>query len=653
MNRLYYASTVREFLNKDKYTIFGEITSNDEFNADDLQKNAWQQEIEILKRELIDFRDGHIIFEYTIPRIGKRIDNILLYKGIVFLLEFKVGEKQYHRYAIDQVTDYALDLNCFHRESQNKLLVPILICTQADNKQNLIEFLKGNILKPICCNENNLKYYIKEICNKFTREDFDAVTWINSVYMPTPTIIEAAQALYTGHHVEDISRSDASAKNLNETTKAISKIVDYSKANKRKSICFVTGVPGAGKTLAGLNIAIQRQNIDKNEHAVFLSGNGPLVNVLQEALTRDDVQRNNVKKNEAQRKVKEFIQLIHHFRDDAISVITPPIEKVVIFDEAQRAWDEDNLADFMLKKKGKANFCMSEPEFLISILDRHKDWATIICLIGGGQEINKGEAAGISGWFEAIRKKFLHWDIYVSDKIDDYEYSQGVSLGTLLQGINYKIVEDLHLSVSLRSFRSENVAAFVKALLDVNKEKAKALYNDIKQNYPIFVTRDFEKAKQWVQQQAKGTQRYGLTASSGAKRLRKYGVWVQNKIDAPEWFLNDRFDVRSSFYLEETATEFDIQGLELDWTIVCWDANLRFTNESFHYYNFKGTKWQHINKKENILYLKNAYRVLLTRARQGFVVFVPNGNQNDPTALPSFYDGLYEYFTDIGIEVLN
>lgn len=211
----------------------------------------------------------------------------------------------------------------------------------------------------------------------------------------------------------------------------------------------------------------------------------------------------------------------------------------------------------------------------------------------------------------------------------------------------------MHLSVSLRSFRSENVAAFVKALLDVNKEKAKALYNDIKQNYPIFVTRDFEKAKQWVQEQAKGTQRYGLTASSGAKRLRKYGVWVQNKIDAPAWFLNDRFDVRSSFYLEETATEFDIQGLELDWTIVCWDANLRFTNGSFHYYNFKGTKWQHINKKENILYLKNAYRVLPTRARQGFVVFVPNGNQNDPTALPSFYDGLYEYFTDIGIEVLN
>lgn len=653
MNRLYYASTVREFTNKDKYTIFGEITSNDEFNADDLQKNAWQQEIEILKRELIDFREGHIIFEYTIPRIGKRIDNILLYKGIVFLLEFKVGEKQYHRYAIDQVTDYALDLNCFHRESHNKLLVPILICTQADNTQNLIEFLKEDILKPICCNENNLKHYIKEICDRFTREDFDALTWINSVYMPTPTIIEAAQALYTGHHVEDISRSDASAKNLNETTKAISKIVDYSKANKRKSICFVTGVPGAGKTLAGLNIAIQRQNIDKNEHAVFLSGNGPLVNVLQEALARDDVQRNNVKKNEAQRKAKEFIQLIHHFRDDAISIITPPIEKVVIFDEAQRAWDEGNLADFMLKKKGKANFCMSEPEFLISILDRHQDWATIICLIGGGQEINKGEAAGISGWFEAIRKKFLHWDIYVSDKIDDYEYSQGVSLGTLLQGINYKIVEDLHLSVSLRSFRSENVAAFVKALLDVNEEKAKALYNDIKQNYPIFVTRDFEKAKQWVQQQAKGTQRYGLTASSGAKRLRKYGVWVQNKIDAPEWFLNDRFDVRSSFYLEETATEFDIQGLELDWTIVCWDANLRFTNGTFHYYNFKGTKWQHINKKENILYLKNAYRVLLTRARQGFVVFVPNGNQNDPTALPSFYDGLYEYFTDIGIEVLN
>lgn len=512
--------------------------------------------------------------------------------------------------------------------------------------------MKDNILEAYCCNEFNIGKYILEVCSLYQRESFSPDSWINSLYMPTPTIIEAAQALYTGHNVEDISRNDASAKNLNQTTKAINNIINYSKANNKKSICFITGVPGAGKTLAGLNIAIERQKVDENEHSVFLSGNGPLVDVLQEALARDDVQRNRTRKTEAIRKAKEFIQIIHHFRDDAISVDTPPIERVAIFDEAQRAWDEPNLTDFMKRKKGVLDFNMSEPEFLISILNRHEGWATIVCLIGGGQEINKGESAGISGWFESLRNNYPDWDVYISNKITDEEYSRGNAFDELVKDINYKIIEDLHLSVSLRSFRSENVAAFVKAVLDVDKDKAKELYTHFNKDYPICITRDLEDAKKWVREKAKGSQRYGMTASSGAKRLRKYGVWVQNKVDAPNWFLNGKDDVRASYFLEETATEFDIQGLELDWTIVCWDANLRFYNDHFEFYNFNGTKWQNINKEDNILYLKNAYRVLLTRARQGFVIFVPKGDENDITMQPEFYTGIYNYLKDIGIEEL-
>ena len=489
-----------------------------------------------------------------------------------------------------------------------------------------------------------------QVCSQYHRDSFNPDNWINSLYMPTPTIIEAAQALYMGHNVDDISRNDASAKNLNQTTKAINEIIDYSKANNKKSICFITGVPGAGKTLAGLNIAIERQKVDENEHAVFLSGNGPLVDVLQEALARDDVERNGTKKTEAMRKAKEFIQIIHHFRDDAISVDTPPIERVAIFDEAQRAWDEPNLTDFMKRKKGVLDFNMSEPEFLISILNRHEGWSTIVCLIGGGQEINKGESAGISGWFESLRNNYPDWNVYISDKITDEEYSKGNSFEELAEGINYKIIENLHLSVSLRSFRSENVAAFVKAVLDVDKAVAKELYKQFNKDYPICITRDLKTAKKWVREKSKGSQRYGMTASSGAKRLRKYGVWVQNKVDAPNWFLNDKDDVRASYFLEETATEFDIQGLELDWTIVCWDANLRFNLNHFEYYNFNGTKWQNINKEDNILYLKNAYRVLLTRARQGFVIFVPTGDENDITMQPDFYDGVHNYLKDIGIK---
>lgn len=653
VKRSYYSNDIQSFLNQDNYSIFGEITTNDQFSAEDLQKNTWNREIEILKRELSQFLDGYIIFEYTIPRIGNRIDNIVIYKGIIFLLEFKVGEKKYPSYAIEQVTDYAFDLSCFHKESHNRLLVPILISTKAHSVKQEIRISKDNVLETICCNEYEIAKYITEVSLKFIQDEIIPDDWINSLYMPTPTIIEAAQALYLGHNVEDISRNDASAKNLNQTTKAINKIIDYSKAHNRKSICFITGVPGAGKTLAGLNIAVERQKIAEDEHAVFLSGNGPLVDVLQEALARDDAKRNHISRKEASRKVKEFIQIIHHFRDDAISVDTPPVEKVAIFDEAQRAWDEQNLTDFMKKKKHIEDFNMSEPEFLISILNRHNDWATIICLIGGGQEINKGESAGIYGWFDSLRNNYPNWDIYVSDKITDDEYSKGHNFAEMTKNMNVNIIEDLHLAVSLRSFRSENVSNFVKALLDVDIDTAKRLYEQFNNDYPVFVTRNLHKAKLWARSQAKGSQRYGLTASSGAKRLRKYGIWVQNKIEATNWFLNGKNDVRSSFHLEETATEFDIQGLELDWTIVCWDADLRFENGDFKHLKFVGTKWQNIKSADNILYLKNAYRVLLTRARQGFVIFVPTGDETDMTAKPEYYDGIYRYLKSVGIKELE
>lgn len=557
MKRAYYSNSIKEFLKQDEITIFGEIVSNDQFSAQDLQKNTWKREIEILKRELSYFESGHILFEYTIPRIGNRVDNVFIYKGIIFLLEFKVGEKTYPNYAIEQVTDYALDLNSFHKESHNKLLVPILVSTEATEESQEIKEIRKNILETYCCNELNIHNYIQEIVENYNKYEFNPIEWVNSIYMPTPTIIQAAQVLYNGHNVKDISRNDASAINLNKTTEEINKIIDSSKTNNRKSICFITGVPGAGKTLAGLNIAIERQKIDKGEHAVFLSGNGPLVDVLREALARDDVERNKTTKKESLRKAEEFIQKIHHFRDDAISTNEAPFEKVVIFDEAQRAWDKENLKDFMGRKKGVKNFEMSEPDFLISILDRHKDWAVIICLVGGGQEINKGESEGIAGWFEAIRNKYKNWDVYISDKIIEEEYLKGKNFNELVKNINYIEKENLHLSVSLRSFRSEKVSNFVKLLLDNDIPNASELYKEIRKDYPIFLTRDINTAKAWIKTKAKGSERYGMIASSGAKRLRKYGIWIQNKVEAEKWFLNPKNDIRSSYFLEETATEFD------------------------------------------------------------------------------------------------
>lgn len=645
MNRYYYADTISDFILKHPITIFGELTDSDQFAADDLQKNTWKAEINMLKRELAQFPTGDVLFEYTIPRIGNRIDNVVLYQGIVFLLEFKVGDCVYSKAAMDQVLDYALDLRCFHKESHNKFIVPILVATEAPAAISQLELVDVQMLAPIRCNQYNLGKTIYEIALSYGRPPFSAREWIDSLYMPTPTIIEAAQALYRGHRVEDISRNDASAVNLSKTTEAVNQIIDHSKANHRKSICFITGVPGAGKTLAGLNLSVERQRIDESEHAVFLSGNFPLVAVLQEALARDKCQSSHIQKFAALREVKDFIQIIHHFRDDAISTAAAPYEKVAIFDEAQRAWTEEQLSHFMKQKKGISDFHQSEPEFLISIMDRHTDWAVIVCLIGGGQEINTGEA-GLSEWFKTLKKSYSNWDVYVSDKLTDAEYQSSVQAEDL---DNLHIERDLHLAISLRSFRSEKVSAFVKALLDVDKEQARALYSEIRDVYPILMTRDLSAARAWIHQKAKGSQRYGITASSGASRLRADGIWIQSKIDAPTWFLNGKDDVRSSYYLEETATEFDIQGLELDWTVVCWDANLRFNGSSFEYFNFRGSRWEHVNHTMKTLYLKNAYRVLLTRARQGFIIFIPTGETADSTRAPAFYTGIHEYLQTIGI----
>lgn len=651
MTRYYYADSIENFLSTTPEEILGIMAHNNQFDLTDTQRNAWFGEIALLKEQLFFCTGGHIIFEYTIPRIGGRIDVVLLYKGIVFLLEFKYGENGYPSNAIDQVTDYALDLLYFHEESSNLYLAPILICTDAPSIPFSEGFLKESIFNVQCSNATNIGAIINIISTSYIVPEINAQKWIQSRYAPTPTIVEAAQNMYQNHNIADISRNDASALNLNKTTTAVNNIVEYSKKHMQKSICFITGVPGAGKTLAGLNIAIERQKIDENEHAVFLSGNAPLVAVLQEALARDDSARNNIKKSEAKRKSKEFIQIIHHFRDDAISTTAPPIEKVAVFDEAQRAWTEQQLINFMERKKGISNFDMSEPEFLINIMNRHNDWAVIVCLIGGGQEINTGEA-GIQEWFRAIQEHYPDWNVFVSDKITDTEYIGNTPLPHLLKNITYKFIPELHLSVSLRSFRSENVSAFVKSIIDCNLSDAQMLYQKILPTYPIYITRDLPTAKNWIREQAKGTERYGLIASSKAYRLRANGVWVQNKIEAENWFLNEKTDVRSSYFLEEVATEFDIQGLEIDWSIVCWDGDFRFSEDNFDYYKFTGAKWNHIHSLQQQQYLKNAYRVLLTRARQGFVIFVPTGNKNDVTRNPSYYDGTYHYLKNIGIQEL-
>lgn len=649
--RAYYSAPIKEFLMQSTAEILGVIHQNCISAETTIQQNnTWEEEINILKHQLAGMDEGYIIFEYTIPRMGKRVDAVLLHKNIVFLLEFKCGDDQYRASTVDQVYDYALDLRNFQKESHNKLIANIIVSTRAP-QVNIEIVEKERIVEPIFCNSINIRKAVDAVAQRYNENNFDYIAWENSEYLPTPTIIEAARALYSGHNVHDITRSDAGAENLTVTSEAINNIIDYSKANGRKSICFVTGVPGAGKTLVGLNIAIQHANAKEGEHAVFLSGNFPLVDVLQEALARDKVEQTKqsgkkIAKKDAIRETSAFIQIIHKYRDSFVGNNNSPPERVAIFDEAQRAWTKEQIANFMKTKKGVADFGYSEPEFLISTMDRHQDWAVVICLVGGGQEINKGEA-GLPEWFDSLKRAFPDWDVYVTPQLNDSEYRRETKWEDMIYGLNVTEKEELHLATSVRSFRTPDLAAFVKAVLDVDTIRAKELYSKIKDKYPILLTRDLNEAKAWVKERSKGTTRCGLIASSGALRLKPEGVFVKNKIEAPNWFLNGKDDVRSCYALEDVVTEFDIQGLEIDYSVLAWDADFRFVNGEWAYYEFSGAKWNNINSEENRLYLKNAYRVLMTRARQGMAIFIPEGTEEDATRQKSYYDGTYNYLRGI------
>ncbi len=706
--RCLYNSNFASFLNTDINSVFGALCDNYHGDALTTTREAWKSEIEIMRNVIVNLNDpnGQIIFEYDIPRLGKRIDVVLLCRGIVFCVEFKVGETKILEGDIDQVLDYALDLKNFHKFSQDKVIVPILVATKVSSSSTEIQMsvYDDRVVNPLVCGESGIYDLITKILSRFPNETSVDANWIISPYAPTPTIIEAAKTLYESHSVENITRHEADKVSTDATIAYIIDVIHKSKENGEKSICFVTGVPGAGKTLVGLDVAVRQtyQDNDKpveDEGAVYLSGNGPLVAVLNEALAQDNHQKCKVRgerKNlsDSRREVGKFIQIIHRYRDNMLAKIKNPVENgkleidptkaveqeksgygevehVAIFDEAQRAWTHKRIADY-LKRGGTygnklkvPNFPVSESAFLIWSLDQREDWATIICLVGGGQEIHDGEA-GISEWIHALNDNFPHWKVYISPKLTEAEYAEGKVNELLEENKNVTYSEKLHLGVSLRSFRAEKLSAFVHALLSVEPDKASELYNEIKDKYPIVLTRDMEKAKAWLHSKVRGTERTGVLITKESSRYKPLGIHVLPSGDenAVHWFLDDKANTKSSNYLEDAATEIQVQGLELDYTCLLWDADMRFDDGEWHFYKFNGTtKWNEQlptteNKQELRKYMLNAYRVLLTRARSGMVICVPKGNPNktlsgfweDSTRLPKYYNGTYEYLKSLGIE---
>lgn len=646
--RAYLNKSVSEFLEAKPEELLMEIVNaSQDSRIQDTQKRAWHQQIMILRDQLEPALKGQILFEFTIPRVGRRVDVCLVTNGPVFVMEFKINATAFASSDQLQAIDYALDLKNFHEHSHRRNLVPVLVSTAAKNQTLAPHFSEDGIAELVQTNGSNIKEIVSEYIAASNQSYPDEVclTWHEGRYKPTPTIVEAAKALYQGHSVDEISRSEAGAENLSTTSARVQNLILDAKKNNQKIVCFITGVPGSGKTLAGLNIATNSLQVSGNrDGSVFLSGNGPLVAVLQEALARDEVQNAYEAgmappaKHEALRKARLFVQIIHRWRDEYLVDSTAPEGRVVVFDEAQRAWTLEQTSNFMRQKKGQHDFAMSEPEYLLSVMARHKGWCAVVCLVGSGQEINTGEA-GISEWLEAIHRSDDDWTVYLPEGLSKEE------LGPNSARQNRSLVREksLHLATSIRSFRSDALSDFVSALLDGDAAKAKRLSKKLK-DYPIKLTRDLDDAREWLVSKARGTERYGLVASSNALRLKPEGIHIKSAIEPSKWFLNDRSDVRASYALEDAGTEFDVQGLELDWVGVCWDANFIWRSDGWFGRRFVGTKWQSINEVKQ-KYLKNAYRVLLTRARQGMVIYVPLGSDRDSTRSPGWYDDTFAFIS--------
>lgn len=658
MLRAHYQASIESFLGSSSEAVIGKLAQASAFAVEPAQLVAWAEEVNLLHKTLAPFSGrGWIFFEFVLPRLGRRIDVLLVIEQWLVVLEFKVGEAGFAASAIDQVWDYALDLKNFHETSHHAPIVPVLIATKARSRVfDLDSSSRDGVHTPVLISADGLPELLFSLVSRSACEPIAARSWAAGRYSPTPTILEAAKALWKGHAVAEISRSDAGATNLTRTAKYIDEVIAAAQRDHQKVVCLVTGVPGAGKTLVGLGVAASHIDKESALHSVFLSGNGPLVAILREALARDRVEQEmlagrRLKKGAARQQVESFIQNVHHFRDECLVDPGPPPEHVAIFDEAQRAWNREQTAAFMSRKKGRPDFDASEPEFLLSCMDRHRDWAVVLCLVGGGQEINTGEA-GLAGWVDALQRRFPHWAVHMSPRLHDADYGAGVAIKALQGRPAVFPADDLHLKVSLRSFRAERVSDWVRFVLDQEVARARSALADVLPRFPVAVTRDLSLAKSWLKQQARGSERYGLVASSQAQRLKPHAIDVRAPVDPVHWFLDGKDDVRSSYYLEDAATEFHVQGLELDWTCVVWDADLRAAPSDWDTWEFKGSRWQRIRSPERKLHLKNAYRVLLTRARQGMVIVVPPGDEQDPTRDRTFYDATYEYLRSIGLPAL-
>lgn len=689
----YYSAPVEAFLAASKTDVHSQLTTayeQDRFNSLFMaQYTVWRDVIGSLQEILgaavanIGGVPIHVLLEFWVPRRLSRIDAVILLADIVLVLEFKT-EPEIDSLA--QAEDYALDLALFHEPSRDRDIYPIVVGGHRRIERSGEAFFRvqpGRIVPA-----NQLCEDLKAIALRATGTPINAQDWDGGQYHPVPTIIEAAQAMFSEMEVDEIAHADADPKNLGATIDCLTKLIlEAKKSSPRKLFVAVTGVPGAGKTLAGLKL-VHAPHISELTGSSFLSGNGPLVKVLREALIQDRRKRvaeqvMDASEREDLNKVqvlREDLRLLRHkaetqiqgvlsFKKAMIGSVHPPVEHVIVFDEAQRAWTAARNAE-VLGRHGSKDVEESEPELLLSILDRH-DWAVLVALIGGGQEIHKGEA-GLEEWGRALAERFRNWTIACSpEALNGGPSTAGKSLFAPEQRrcLTALITQhsELHLDTPTRQFRGKTIASWSNALLSGQRAEARTALQQSPE-YPLYLTRNLADARDWLRERTRGTQHCGLVASSSSVRLRAYGIETDGSfhkgIPIHHWFLSELPDVRSSNKLEVAATEFEIQGLELDWVGVCWGPDFVYDAGASGWVErtfVRGQRWKPIgssyeqesdNSRIKREYLRNSYRVLLTRARLGMIIFVPIGA--DDASLPKIaLDETYKFLRECGARDLK
>ncbi|MBX7208575.1 MAG: DUF2075 domain-containing protein [Verrucomicrobiaceae bacterium] len=673
----YYRAQLGDFVARSDAELLGHLAAaqgrEGHTSAFTSQTVAWQEQITALRRmasHLICKQPNrsawYVLIEYPIPRRQKRIDAVLLHPSRIYCLEFKTGDQAVSRAALNQVEDYALDLRDFHAASLGCQIVPVLVVNQARTTAVLQSSATSDLVwRPVMSSYDDLAVHIEHIESSAEGGSAcpSAESWDSSSYRPVPTILEAAEALYAGHDVRDIASAGADPGNLTRTSEFLFQIVERARRNNEKVICIVTGVPGAGKTLAGLNLAhnpaIRSAGLPS---AVFLSGNGPLVRVVSAALATSSQAR-----SDARREVGTFIQNVHTYIRDALRSPSPPHEHIVIFDEAQRAWDATQVSRKFrqLRQRGfdvlGASFdSISESEMMLRVMDKHEGWAVLVALVGGGQEINDGEA-GLEEWGRTLAASFPHWKVAASPVV--LPSGPGLSGHRLFHSDHgdapaVESADALHLSASVRSYRAESLAAWVDAVLAGDGNTARTEAQRLS-SYPLVITRSLDAAKEWLHSHRRGERRAGLLASANALRLRAEGIELSpgfrgNKGQYENWFLNADGDFRSSNQLEVAASQFECQGLEIDWSCLCWGEDFLWQSSGgWCYSRLNGEKRGRVPREIKQRYWRNTYRVLLTRAREGMVLFVPHGDESDPTRPTALFDATARYLEACGVQSLG